>query len=482
MTALENFIGGQWVASKGTQTLAVRDPSTGTELGRVPLGNEADVADAVAAAKAAFPAWRRTPAAARARFLFSFRALLLEHQQEIAEICSREHGKTIAESLNDLGRGVENVEHACGMPALSMSQNLEDVSAGIDCNATRQPLGVFAAITPFNFPPMVPLWFLPYAIATGNTFVLKTSEQVPLTWMRMMRLLEQTGIPAGVVNLVHGGKEVVEGLCTHPDVEGVSFVGSTKVARIVYELAGRHGKRVQALGGAKNHILIMPDASMERSIANASASVFGCAGQRCLAGSVLVAVGDAYASVRAGIVKEAEQIVLGSGLDPETTMGPVISPESKARIEAMIEVGVGEGAELLLDGRGATIPGSEGGYWLGPTIFDKVRPEMRIAQEEIFGPVLCLMHAKDLDEAIEWTNASRYGNASSIFTQSGAAAREFKYRVAPAMLGVNIGVAAPMAFFPFGGSKDSFFGDTKAHGPDAIDFYTDRKVVISRWF
>ncbi|MDH5492432.1 MAG: CoA-acylating methylmalonate-semialdehyde dehydrogenase, partial [Myxococcales bacterium] len=387
-----------------------------------------------------------------------------------------------AESLNDLGRGVENVEHACGMPALSMSQNLEDVSAGIDCNATRQPLGVFAAITPFNFPPMVPLWFLPYAIATGNTFVLKTSEQVPLTWMRMMRLLEQTGIPAGVVNLVHGGKEVVEGLCTHPDVEGVSFVGSTKVARIVYELAGRHGKRVQALGGAKNHILIMPDASMERSIANASASVFGCAGQRCLAGSVLVAVGDAYASVRAGIVKEAEQIVLGSGLDPETTMGPVISPESKARIEAMIEVGVGEGAELLLDGRGATIPGSEGGYWLGPTIFDKVRPEMRIAQEEIFGPVLCLMHAKDLDEAIEWTNASRYGNASSIFTQSGAAAREFKYRVAPAMLGVNIGVAAPMAFFPFGGSKDSFFGDTKAHGPDAIDFYTDRKVVISRWF
>jgi len=482
VNALKNFIGGEWTESKATETMDVTNPATGEVLAQVPVGTKADVDAAVRAASQAFDGWRRTPAIQRARYLFKFRALVEEHKQEIAEICSREHGKTLAESLNDIGRGMENIEHACGMPALSMSPHLEDVASGIDCSANRQPIGVFAAVTPFNFPPMVPLWFLPYALGTGNTFVLKTSEQVPMSWVRMMELLDQTGLPKGVVNMVHGAKEVVTSLCEHPEVEGVSFVGSTKVAQIVYELASKNGKRVQALGGAKNHITIMPDAAREQSVQNAVASVFGCAGQRCLAGSVVVAVGEAYDWVKTGIVEETKKIVVGDGLDPKTTMGPVISKESKERIEKMIQVGQDEGAELLLDGRNHKVEGKDGECWLAPTVFDKVKPGMRIATEEVFGPVLCIMHAKDLDEAIEWTNKSEYGNAASIFTQSGGSAREFKYRAQPSMLGVNIGVAAPMAFFPFGGAKNSFFGNTKAHGQDQIEFYTDQKVVISRWF
>lgn len=482
MDVLKNFIGGEWVDSVGKETLEVTNPATGELLGKVPLGTTGDVDAAVTAAKKAFDSWRRTPAVQRARYLFKYRELLDQHKEEIAAICTREHGKTMAESLNDLGRGIENVEHACGMPALSMSPHLEDVATGIDCTANRQPMGVFAAITPFNFPPMVPLWFLPYAIGTGNTFVLKTSEQVPLTWMKMMELLDQTGLPKGVVNMVHGAKDVVTGLCDHPDIEGVSFVGSTKVAQIVYERSAKSGKRVQALGGAKNHITIMPDAAKEQAVANATASVFGCAGQRCLAGAVVVAVGEAYEWAKTGIVEASKKIVVGDGSDPKTVMGPVISQASKDRISKMIQVGLDEGAELLLDGREHPLAGKDGCFYLGPTIFDKVRPEMRIAKEEVFGPVLCIMHAKDLDEAINWTNESMYGNAASIFTQSGGSAREFKYRVGPAMLGVNIGVAAPMAFFPFGGAKASFFGNTKAHGQDSVDFYTDRKVVISRWF
>lgn len=479
---LKNYINGTWTESSSSEQLDVTNPATGAVLSHVPMSKTSDVDAAVNAASKAFESWRSVPPVQRARYLFKFKALLEEHKEEIATICTKEHGKTLAESLNDLGRGIENVEHACGIPALMLSQNLENVASGIDCSATRQPLGVFAAITPFNFPPMVPLWFLPYAIATGNTFVLKTSEQVPGTWMRIMELLHETGLPEGVVNMVHGGKEVVERMCTHPDVEGVSFVGSSKVAQIVYETASKHGKRVQALGGAKNHMVIMPDAVMEPSVENASASAYGCAGQRCLAGSVAVAVGDAYEEVRDGLIKAVNAIKVGDGLDKETTMGPVISQAAKERIEKMIAVGVEEGAELLIDGRGCSVEGCDDGYWVGPTLFDKVKPSMRIAQEEIFGPVLSLVHVKDLDEAIEFLNSSNYGNATTIFTSSGKAAREFKVQCNPAMLGVNIGVAAPMAFFPFGGSKDSFFGDTKAHGPDAISFYTDRKVSIERWF
>lgn len=479
---LKNYVNGAFVASSATETLDVTNPASGEVLSKVPLSTTKDVDHAVTAAKHAFEEWRQVPPVQRARYLFKLKELLEANKREIAEICTREHGKTLAESLNDLGRGIENVEHACGIPSLMMSQNLEDVASGIDCNATRQPLGVFSAVTPFNFPPMVPFWFLPYAIGTGNTFVLKVSEQVPMTWMRIAELIHESGLPKGVFNMVHGSKDVVQGLCTHPDIKGVSFVGSSKVAQIVYETAARHGKRVQALGGAKNHLLVMPDAVMAPSVQNTSDSAFGCAGQRCLAASVVVAVGDAYEPVREGLIKATGDIKMGFGLDEGVTMGPVISKAAKERILGYIDEGVKEGAELLVDRRSEVPAGYENGYWVGPCLFDKVKPGMKIATDEIFGPVLSLVHAQSFDEAVELMNSSPYGNAASIYTQSGKWAREFKYRADPAMLGINIGVAAPMAMFPFGGAKGSMYGDVKAHGPDAIQFYTERKVAITRWF
>lgn len=479
---LRNYIDGEWVESRGSTLLDVKNPATGELLAKVPLSTSEDVDAAVRAARAAFPAWRATPPVQRARYLFKLKELFERHKEEIARICTSEHGKTLAESRNDFGRGIENVEHACGIPSLMMGQVLEDVASGIDCAAIRQPLGVFAAITPFNFPPMVPLWFLPYAIATGNTFVLKPSEQVPLSQRRIFELIAETGLPKGVVNLVNGGREVVNAFCTHPGIVGVSFVGSTPVARHVYRTAAEHGKRVQALGGAKNYLVVMPDAEMTRSVANVCESIYGCAGQRCLAGSIVVGVGDAYDVVREGLLDAAKAIVVGDGLRPETTMGPVISAAHRDRVLSYIEKGVQEGATLLLDGRDCKVDGYPNGNWVGPTIFENVRPGMTIATEEIFGPVVCLMKARDLDEAIAMANSSEFGNAASIYTTSGKAAREFQYRVQAAMVGVNIGVAAPMAFFPFGGTKGSFFGDIKAHGPAGIDFYTDRKVAITRWF
>ncbi|MDC3953635.1 CoA-acylating methylmalonate-semialdehyde dehydrogenase [Polyangium jinanense] len=482
MRVLENFINGAWVASAGTTLLDVKNPATGEVLAKVPLSTSADVDAAVQAAKAAFPAWRAVPPVQRARYLFKLKSLFDQHREEIANICTSEHGKTFAESFNDFGRGIENVEHACGTPSLLMGQNLEDVASGIDSKVLRQPLGVFAAITPFNFPPMVPLWFLPYAIATGNTFVLKPSEQVPLSQRRIFELIQQIGLPNGVVNLVNGGREVVEAICEHPDVKGVSFVGSSNVAKIVYRKCGETGKRVQALGGAKNFIVIMPDADMERAVQNAVESCYGCAGQRCLAGSVIVPVGDAYERVRDLFVAYAKKIVLGDGKDPATTLGPVISRAHKDRVLSYIEKGLQEGAKLVLDGRNATVPGLPDGNWIGPTIFEDVRPDMVIGREEIFGPVASFMRAKDLDEAIRLANASEFGNAASIYTTNGKAAREFGARVEAGMVGVNIGVAAPMSFFPFGGQKASLFGDTKAHGSAGIDFYTERKIVIERWF
>jgi malonate-semialdehyde dehydrogenase (acetylating)/methylmalonate-semialdehyde dehydrogenase len=482
MRILENFIGGAWVRSSGTTLLDVRNPASGEVLAKVPLSTSDDVNRAVAAAKAAFPAWRSTPAVQRARYLFKFKQLLDQHKEEIAQICTSEHGKTLLEARNDTGRGIENVEHACGAPTLMLGQMLEDVAPGIDCVSVRQPLGVFAAITPFNFPPMVPLWFLPYAIAYGNTFVLKPSELVPLSQRRIFELLAETGLPAGVVNLVNGGKDVVNGLCEHPDVAGVSFVGSTRVAKHVYESAAKHGKRVQALGGAKNYLLVMPDAVMDRSVQNVSDSTFGCSGQRCLAGSIIIGVGDAYEPVKQHLLKTAKEIVLGDGAQPGVTMGPVVSEAAKDRILGLINKGVEEGATLLLDGRNAKVEGRPGGNWIGPTIFENVKPGMTIAEEEIFGPVACLMKAKTFDEAVDLANASPYGNAHSLYTTNGKLAREFQYRIGSGMLGINIGVAAPMAFFPFGGAKQSFFGDVKAHGQASVDFYTDRKVTVSRWF
>ncbi len=482
MRVLQNYINGAWTNSSGTTLLDVKNPATGETLAQVPLSTTDDVDQAVKAAQAAFPAWSATPPVQRARYLFKLKQIFDEHKEEVAAICTSEHGKTLSESRNDFGRGIENVEHAAGIPTLMMGQSLNDVASGIDCQTIRQPMGVFAAITPFNFPPMVPLWFLPYAIATGNTFVLKPSEQVPLSQERIFQLIEKIGLPPGVVNLVNGGRDVVNAFCAHKQIQGVSFVGSSAVAKHVYRSSADTGKRVQALGGAKNFITIMPDAEMDKAIANAAESAYGCAGQRCLAAAVVVAVGSAYERVREGILAAAKAVVLGDGKKPGVTMGPVISAAHRDKVNAYIDRGVAEGAKLLLDGRGAKVEGYPGGFWVGPTVFDDVRPGMTIATEEIFGPVICLMRAKDLDEAIAIANKSEYGNASSIYTTSGKAAREFQLRIQAGMVGVNIGVAAPMAMFPFGGQKGSFFGDTKAHGATGIDFYTERKIVITRWF
>jgi malonate-semialdehyde dehydrogenase (acetylating)/methylmalonate-semialdehyde dehydrogenase len=448
----------------------------------VPLSGSNDVDRAVTVARNAFETWRRVPMVQRARYLFRYKALLERHKEELARLITLEHGKTLDESRGDVRRGIENVEHACGVPTLMMGDSLEDISAGIDCETIRQPIGVFAAITPFNFPAMVPLWFWPYAVAAGNTFIVKPSELCPLTQKRMFELAEEAGFPAGVLNLVNGDKEVVEALIDHPGIAGISFVGSTRVARLVYERSAAAGKRVQALGGAKNHIIVMPDADLEKTINIVTESCFGCAGQRCLGGSVVVAVGEVYEQLRDGLVAAAERIVVGDGLESGTMMGPVVSARHKDRIESFLVNAVAEGGKLIVDGRGVTVKDYPAGNWLGPTIVDGVTGDMTVAREEVFGPVMALRRADSLDAAIKMVHESPYANATSIFTQSGRAARQFRYAAGVSMIGVNIGVAAPMAFFPFGGTKNSFFGDTKAHGRDSISFFTDQKVVISRWF
>src|SRR5213083_842033 len=482
MRTLRNHIGGEWVESSAGDCLELTNPATAEPLCRVPLSTARDVDQAVAAARAAFPAWRAVPPVVRARHLFRLKHVLDERFDEIAAIITRENGKTLDEARGSLRRGIENVEHACGIPTLMMGRTLEDVAPGIDCEYVRQPLGVFAAVTPFNFPAMVPMWFLPYAIAAGNTFVLKPSEQVPLTATRLVELAQEAGLPPGVLNVVHGGKEAVDALLAHPDVAGISFVGSSAVARHVYEEAAKHGKRVQALGGAKNHVVVLPDADFDRAVTSVSESLFGCAGQRCLAGSVVVTTGKAYAPVRDRLLGAAKNLRLGYGLDAGVTMGPLVSGRHKERVLSYVEAGRRDGAELLLDGRATQVERYPRGHFVGPTVFDGVRPEMTIGREEIFGPVLCLMKARDFDEAVEIVRRHELGNATSIFTSSGKWAREYRYRVEPSMLGVNIGVAAPMAYFPFGGAKGSFYGDLKAHGRDGVEFFTDKKVVISRWF
>ncbi len=481
MEALRNFIGGEWLPSSATDFIENRNPATGEAIARVPLGGERDVHDAVGAAQAAFPTWRATPPVQRARHLFRLKYLLEDHFDELSRLVVTENGKTLDEARGSVRRGIENVEHACGIPALMMGKSLEDVAAGIDCEYFRQPIGVFAAITPFNFPAMVPLWFLPYALATGNTFVLKPSEQVPLTQMRIFELLHEAGFPPGVANLVHGAKDVVNALLAHRGIAGVSFVGSSAVAQHVYRTAAEHGKSVQALGGAKNHIIVMPDADMDRAVGAITESVFGCAGQRCLAGSVIVGAGKAFEPLRERLLTSARRLRLGSGLDDDVTMGPVISMRHRDRVLQYIETGVAEGGRLAVDGRATKVERYPSGAFVGPTVFEAVDPQATLGREEVFGPVAAVAQADTLNDAIERVQASDYGNAVSIFTSSGRAAREFRYRIGVSMIGVNIGVAAPMAFFPFGGTKGSFYGDLKAHGNDAIEFFTDKKVVISRW-
>lgn len=479
--ALRNFIGGEWVESSATSHHEVVNPATGEVLGQTPLSGAGEVDQAVAAARDAFATWRRVPPVVRVRYLFKLRALMEERFEDLAATVTRENGKTLSESRGSVQRGIENVEHACGIPTMMMGQTLEDIATGIDCEFVRQPIGVCAAITPFNFPAMVPLWFWPYAIATGNTFILKPSEQVPLTAALLVELAAEAGLPPGVLNLVHGGKDAVNALLAHPGIAAISFVGSSPVAKHVYTEAAATGKRVQALGGAKNHIVIMPDADMDQAVANITESIFGCAGQRCLAGSVMLAPGKAYQPFREKLLASAKSLKMGYGLDEGVTLGPVVSVRAKERVTAMIDSGKAEGAALLLDGRGAAVADYPQGSFVGPTVFDGVEPSMRIGHEEIFGPVASVMQVEDLDDAIAKVHASGFANATSIFTTSGRSAREFRYHIGVSMIGVNIGVAAPMAFFPFGGTKGSFYGDLKAHGHDSVQFYTDKKVVISRW-
>ncbi len=474
---MKNYINGQWISSLGTQTVEVINPATEEVIDHCPLGTPEDVNRAVSAAKEAFLQWRKVPAMDRAQYFFKLKSLLEENFEELVKLCTKEHGKTLAESRGDVRRGIQMVETACGIPTLMMGQSFEDIAAGIDCQSIRQPMGVFAAITPFNFPAMVPFWFWPFAVAAGNTFVLKPSERVPLSQLKIFELIERAGFPKGVMNLVLGGKEVVNALCSHPDVKGVSFVGSTPVAKHVYQLATSHGKRVQALGGAKNFMVVLPDATMETSVKTCLESIVGCAGQRCLAGSVILSVGTAHQEVKERILRAASDMVVGDGSNPATQMGPLISRASVDRVKGLIQSAVDEGAEILLDGRKTLSKG----YFLNPTVISGVKPHMRIAKEEIFGPVVCLAQVKTLDEAIQWINSSNFANTASLFTSSGAAARQFSYEAAPAMLGLNIGVPAPMAFFSFGGAKDSFFGDVKAHGSASMYFFTDTKVTISRW-
>ena len=478
---LDNYIDGEWTpAHAATGELDVLNPANGEVLARVPLSGASDLDDAVRAAREALPEWRGVSTIGRARKLFELRERLVARQEDMARSVTTEMGKTIADARAEVARLIEMVEAACAIPTTMQGRILEDVSRNIDAETVRQPVGVCAAIVPFNFPAMVPFWFLPFAIACGNTFVLKPSEQVPMTQQIAFEELHALGLPPGVVNLVNGSREVVEGILDHPGIDAVSFVGSAPVARIVYERAAKAGKRVQALGGAKNHMVVMPDAVIDKTVEGIIGSAFGAAGQRCMAGSVVVTVGDAHEQLLGPLVDASRALRVGDGLDGASDVGPVISCAARDRIRDWIARGEADGARVVLDGRDAS--GDPDGSYVGPTILDGVTPEMDIAQEEVFGPVLSVISAPTLDEAIGIVNASRFGNGTSIFTESGASVRRYRHEVQAGMVGVNIGVAAPVAFFPFSGWKDSFLGDLHAHGTDAVEFYTRKKTVTSRWF
>jgi malonate-semialdehyde dehydrogenase (acetylating)/methylmalonate-semialdehyde dehydrogenase len=480
---LDNYVAGAWTPAAASDALDVTNPATGEVLARVPLSGAADLDAAVRAAREALPAWRAVSVIERARRLFELRAGLVARKEDLARAVTAEMGKTIADARAEVGRMIEMVEAATAVPTTMQGRILEDVSRNVDCETIRQPVGVCAAIVPFNFPAMVPFWFLPFAIGCGNTFILKPSEQVPMTQQIAFEVLDGLDLPAGVVNLVNGGREIVEGILDHPGIDAVSFVGSAPVAKIVYERASKAGKRVQALGGAKNHMVVMPDAVIDKTVGGIIGSAFGAAGQRCMAGSVVVTVGEAHERLMPALVEATEALAVGDGIDEATEVGPVVSCAARDRINAWIDRGVADGATLVVDGRG--VGGDRidpDGAFVGPTILDDVDPEMEIAQEEVFGPVLTIVRAESLDEATAIINASRFGNGTSIFTENGAAVRRFRHDVEAGMIGVNIGVAAPVAFFPFSGWKDSFLGDLHAHGGDAVEFFTRKKTVTSRWF
>ncbi len=478
---LLNFVDGVWVRSSAGAYLDVINPATAQAITTVPMSPGAEVDTAVLKAAEAFVDWRRTPSGERVQYLFKLKMLLEDSRDELARIMTNECGKTYNESLGELQRGIENVEVACGIPMLMQGTNNEDIARGIDEHMIRQPLGVVAAITPFNFPAMIPLWFLPYAVATGNCFILKPSEKVPMSSQKLFELIEQAGFPAGVLQLVNGGKETVDALLDHPAVRAISFVGSTAVAKYIYRRAAANGKRAQCQGGAKNPVVIMPDADLEMTTRIMADSAFGCAGQRCLAASVAIAVGEAQERFVEQIADAAVSRKVGYGLDEGTQMGPVIDSGSKARIEGLIGRGEEEGATVLVDGRDRLVSGYDEGYFIFPTVLDHVPPQGEIAQTEIFGPVLSVMRVNDVDEAIQLVNQRAYGNMACIFTSSGAVARKFRYEADAGNVGINIGVAAPMAYFPFSGWNESFFGDLHGQSHHGVEFYTQTKVVVERW-
>ncbi|PLZ74183.1 CoA-acylating methylmalonate-semialdehyde dehydrogenase, partial [Fischerella thermalis] len=475
---LPNYINGEWCASNATEFLDVINPATTEVLAKVPLSTASEVNQATEVAAAAFVTWRRTPPTERVQYLFKLKNLLEENFEDLARIITQECGKTLAESKGEMRRAIENVEVACGIPMMMQGTNLEDIARGIDEMMIRQPLGVCAVIGPFNFPGMIPFWFMPYAIACGNTYIVKPSEKVPLTMQKIFQLLDEIGLPKGVINLVNGAKQAVDAILDHPQIRAISFVGSTPVAKYIYSRAAANGKRVQCQGGAKNPIIVLPDADMEMTRRIAADSAFGCAGQRCLAASIAITVGEARQSFTEAIAETAKKRVVGNGLEQGVEMGPVISIQSKERIEGLIQKGADSGATLIVDGRQPNILGYEKGYFVRPTILQNVDPASEVAKTEIFGPVLSLIHVNTIDEAIALVNSGQYGNMACLFTSSGAAARKFRYEAEAGNIGINIGVAAPMAFFPFSGWKDSFFGDLHGQGNHAVEFFTQTKVVV----
>ncbi|GEN32778.1 MULTISPECIES: CoA-acylating methylmalonate-semialdehyde dehydrogenase [Aneurinibacillus] len=478
---LKNFINGSWVDARTDRFEEVINPATDETIAKTPLSSREDVAQAVAAAKAAFEGWRETPITERSKLMFKLHALLLEHQEELAELITKENGKTYHEAYAELLRGFESVEFVCGLPTLMMGDNLLNVSRGIDTQMVRFPLGVVAGITPFNFPGMLPLWMFPLAIACGNTFVLKPSEKTPLSAVRIVELAQKAGVPDGVINIVHGAHDAVNGLLEHTDVKAVSFIGSQPVAEYIYKTASKHGKRVQALAGAKNHHLVMPDADLDKTAEILVNSAFGCAGERCLAASVVVAHEAIADKLAKKIVQYSDRLVMGPGEDRRNEMGPVIRQSQLERAHSYIQQGEESGAKLIRDGReeGARIGK---GYFLGPTVFDYAHPDMSIIKDEIFAPVLSMVRVQSFDEGIETISKSRFGNGACVYTNSGVYARDFVQRVEAGMVGVNIGLPAPMSFFPFSGWKDSFYGDLHANGKDGVEFYTKKKVVTTRWY
>ena len=476
-----NYTNGEWRLSSGSTSLNVLNPANQEVLAEVALTPKSDVDEAVNHAKLALAGWSRTPAAERIQYLFKLKALLDEHFEEISRLITMECGKTLGESRGEMRRAIENVEVACGIPMMMQGIFSEDIAPGIDEVMIRQPVGVCAIIAPFNFPGMIPFWFLPYALACGNTVIVKPSERVPTSMQRIFQLVEQLDLPKGVLSMVNGDKVAVDAILDHPDVRAISFVGSTKVAQYVYSRATANGKRAQCQGGAKNPIIILPDADLETTTRIVADSAFGCAGQRCLAASLAVTVGGARQTFTEAIADAAASRVVGYGLEESVEMGPVITPESKDRIMNLIGVGEREGATVLVDGRGANIAGYEDGNFIRPTILQDVPVDGEIASTEIFGPVFGLMHVETIDDAIELINKGRYGNMACLFTTSGASARKFRNEAEAGNIGINIGVAAPMAFFPFSGWKDSFYGTMHGQSMDAVEFFTQKKVVIERW-